>query len=487
MNKMDKRLLKNSFMQKLLQILIVLVLFAFVNGDTKSIYFIPIKASSICSEDIDLDGDIDIVVGHAVNPNIQNIGISFLTNNGFGLMECDSFYYDGSHSDVKVAFLDNDQQYDLITQTWDGQVSYVGIVFDFIENQNNTQAIPVPEYTETFSIGDVDNNSANDILFASHDGQFWGVLYNDGMGNFTNPEYHYVDNYYPIDLACRDLNDDGRDDVVVCAQKTEVYFSYPGGFELLLLETNDFKSDVFITDFDLDEDNDILTIDCFGGYTYVVMYNNLNDNTFERIDNFSFQQITSSYCVADFNNDNLPDILFHNSIASAYIIYFNKGDFQLGNPKIVPLGSTYEALKQTLSADIDGNGHNDIVTLCNYPFSRLIALFNDGNGNFVENPIVAVVENDITNSALTCYPNPFNTETNIQFTLKETAFVELSVYDLQGKQIAKLISRTMQGGAHFINWDGTDSNGYQCKKGIYFVYLTLERKSNFINKIIFNS
>jgi flagellar hook assembly protein FlgD len=44
----------------------------------------------------------------------------------------------------------------------------------------------------------------------------------------------------------------------------------------------------------------------------------------------------------------------------------------------------------------------------------------------------------------------------------------------------------MQGGAHFINWDGTDSNGYQCKKGIYFVYLTLERKSNFINKIIFN-
>jgi hypothetical protein len=481
---MNKRLLKNSFMQKLLQILIVFVLFAFVNGDNRSIYLVPVGAWSICAEDIDTDGDIDIVIGNLVHPNLQNSGISILKNNGFGLMECDSFDYYGAHRDVKLAFLDNNQQYDLITQTDDGQVSYVGIIFDFIENQNNTQAIPVPEYAETFATGDVDNDTAIDILFISDDGQFWGMLYNDGMGNFSAPEYHYVDDYYPIDLACGDLNDDGWDDVVVCGQKTEVYLSYPSGFDLLLLETDEFNSNVIITDFDIDGDNDIIAFDCFWGYTTVIMYNNLNDNTFERIDNFSFQQITSSYCVADFNNDYLPDVLFHNSIASAYVIYFNKGNFQLDNPKNVPLGSTYEALKQTLSADIDGNGHTDIVTLCNYPFSRLIALFNDGDGNFVENPIVAVVENELSHSGLTCCPNPFRIETNIQFTLKETAFVELSVYDLQGKQIAKLISRTIQGGAHFINWDGTDSNGYQCKKGIYFVYLTLERKSNFINKII---
>jgi len=300
------------------------------------------------------------------------------------------------------------------------------------------------------------------------------------------PEYHFVDDYYPNDIACGDLNDDGRNDVVVCGQSTEVYFSYPNGFEVLLLETNDFKSDVFITDFDLDGDNDIITISGMAGYTTVVMYNNLNDNTFERIDNFYFQQITSSFCISDFNNDNLPDILFHNSIASAYIIYFNKGDFQLGNPKIVPLGSTYEALKQTLSADIDGNGHNDIVTLCTYPFSRLIASFNDGNGNFVENPIVAVVENELSHSGLTCYPNPFRIETNIQFTLNETAFVELCIYNLHGKQVTKLISNTMPEGTHFINWGGTDSNGYQCNKSIYFIFLTLERKKIFTNRIIYN-
>jgi hypothetical protein len=483
---MDKRLLKNSFMQKLLQILIVFVLFAFVNGDNRSIYLVPIGAWSICAEDIDTDGDIDIVIGNLVHPNLQNSGISILKNNGFGLMECDSFDYYGAHRDVKLAFLDNNQQYDLITQTDDGQVSYVGIIFDFIENQNNTQAIPVPEYTETFSTGDVDNNSANDILFASHDGQFWGVLYNDGMGNFSNPEYHYVDNYYPIDLACRDLNDDGRDDVVVCAQKTEVYFSYPGGFELLQLETNDFKSNVFITDFDLDEDNDIITFSGIPGYTTVVMYNNLGSNTFERIDNFTLPQITHDYNVEDFNNDSFPDVLFRLGDDSGFIIYYNQSNFQLGHPFFIQMTGN---VRESTCNDIDNNGYKDIIAVygSNLPqYSVVKILFNDGNGHFSDDPIVSIFENKTDNFALKCYPNPFRTETNIQFTLKETAFVELSVYDLRGRQIAKLISRTMLGGAHFINWNGTDSKSYQCKKGIYFVYLTLERKSNFINKIIFN-
>jgi len=469
---MDKRFFKTSFMKKLLQIFIIFVLFAFAKGDTRSFYDVPRAASSIYSEDFDMDGDFDIIVGHYVNPNIQNIGISFLTNNGFGLMDCDSFYYAGFHSDVKVALLNNNQQSDLITQTWDGQDFYVGIIFDFIENQSNTQAIPVPEHIEPFAIGDVDNNSANDILFASQDGQFWGVIYNDGMGNFTNPEYHFVDDYYPNDIACGDLNDDGRNDVVVCGQSTEVYFSYPNGFDFLLLETNDFKSDVFITDFDLDGDNDIITISGMAGYTTVVMYNNLNDNTFERIDNLYFQQITSSYCISDFNNDNLPDILFHYSIASAYIIYFNKGDFQLGNPKIVPLGSTYEALKQTLSADIDGNGHNDIVTLCTYPFSRLIASFNDGNGNFVENPIVAVVENELSHSGLTCYPNPFSGSTKIRYTVENKAIIQLNIYNYAGQLIKSIDEGTQPKGTHFIEFDAKG-----LKDGIYLYSISINGKT----------
>jgi hypothetical protein len=475
---MDKRLLKNSFMQKLLQILIVFVLFAFVNGDNRSIYLVPIGAWSICAEDIDTDGDIDIVIGNLVHPNLQNSGISILKNNGFGLMECDSFDYYGAHRDVKLAFLDNNQQYDLITQTDDGQVSYVGIIFDFIENQNNTQAIPVPEYTETFSTGDVDNNSANDILFASHDGQFWGVLYNDGMGNFSNPEYHYVDNYYPIDLACRDLNDDGRDDVVVCAQKTEVYFSYPGGFELLQLETNDFKSNVFITDFDLDEDNDIITFSGIPGYTTVVMYNNLGSNTFERIDNFTLPQITHDYNVEDFNNDSFPDVLFRLGDDSGFIIYYNQSNFQLGHPFFIQM-SGY--VRESTCNDIDNNGYKDIASACasNNPQNSYVKiLFNDGDGGFVENPIVDVALKDMAKTNLICYPNPFSGSTKIRYNVENKANIQLNIYNYTGQLIKSIDKGTQPKGIHFIEFDAKG-----LKDGVYLYSIILNGKATETRKM----
>jgi len=459
-------------MKILLQIFIIFVLFAFVNGDNRSIYLVPVGAWSICAEDIDTDGDIDIVIGNLVHPNLQNSGISILKNNGFGLMECDSFDYYGAHRDVKLAFLDNNQQYDLITQTDDGQFSYVGIIFDFIENQNNPQSIPVPEYTETFSISDVDNNSANDILFASHDGQFWGVLYNDGMGNFSNPEYHYVDDYYPNDVACGDLNDDGRNDVVVCGQSTEVYFNYPDGFEVLLLENNDYKSNLFISDLDLDGDNDIITFSGNAGYTVVVMYNNQSNNTFERIDNFTLPQITHDYNVEDFDNDSLPDVLFRLGDDSGFIIYYNQSNFQLGHQFFIQM-SGY--VRESTCNDIDNNGYKDIIAVCGSflpQYSVVKILFNNGEGGFVENPIVAIAENDITHSGLTCYPNPFSGSTKIRYTIENKAIIQLNIYNYAGQLIKSIDEGLQLKGTHFIEFDAKG-----LKDGIYLYSIMIDGKS----------
>jgi hypothetical protein len=54
------------------------------------------------------------------------------------------------------------------------------------------------------------------------------------------------------------------------------------------------------------------------------------------------------------------------------------------------------------------------------------------------------------------YPNPFNPETTISFTLPEAMQVTLSVYDLQGRRVAELLSEPMSAGSHQIRWNAGD-------------------------------
>ena len=51
------------------------------------------------------------------------------------------------------------------------------------------------------------------------------------------------------------------------------------------------------------------------------------------------------------------------------------------------------------------------------------------------------------------YPNPFNPTTRIAFTLGKAGYTELTVYDINGKQVASLLSRFMASGDHEVNFD----------------------------------
>jgi len=65
------------------------------------------------------------------------------------------------------------------------------------------------------------------------------------------------------------------------------------------------------------------------------------------------------------------------------------------------------------------------------------------------------------------YPNPFNPETTINFTLKTSGFVSLKVYDLQGREVAELADGAYTSGTHSV-----DFNAANLASGVYICRLT---------------
>ncbi len=64
------------------------------------------------------------------------------------------------------------------------------------------------------------------------------------------------------------------------------------------------------------------------------------------------------------------------------------------------------------------------------------------------------------------YPNPFNPETNISFSLKEKSKVELKVYDMLGKEVCALTDKELNPGRHSYKFDAGNLSS-----GIYFYRL----------------
>ena len=75
------------------------------------------------------------------------------------------------------------------------------------------------------------------------------------------------------------------------------------------------------------------------------------------------------------------------------------------------------------------------------------------------------------------YPNPFNPETTISYQLPPTgqaanSQVNLTVYNLNGQIVRRLVKGNQPAGTYSVKWDGTDDRGVPVASGVYFYRLT---------------
>jgi len=65
------------------------------------------------------------------------------------------------------------------------------------------------------------------------------------------------------------------------------------------------------------------------------------------------------------------------------------------------------------------------------------------------------------------YPNPFNPETIIPYNLPENIFVNITIYDLLGRQVKTLVNQVQNAGFNSIQWNATNDYGEPVSAGIY--------------------
>ena len=81
-------------------------------------------------------------------------------------------------------------------------------------------------------------------------------------------------------------------------------------------------------------------------------------------------------------------------------------------------------------------------------------------------------------------PNPFSRSCLIRFALPRSGPVGLSVYDIAGRQVKRLVNGVLEAGFHQRVWDGRSDSGSMAPAGMYFYRLST-REGAQVRRMIF--
>ena len=438
-------------------------------------YTISPNTYSIQSGDFDNDGDNDIVVGH-INPGT----LSFCINNGDGLFE---LIYTLSLTGIAKCYflknLDDNPAKDAVIYSRNDITGFVTIIYNgeyqspYSYNLNININTPIP----AMNCGDFDGDSDYDLVFSSSGAgldNLWGVMYNLGDREFSEPEWFECPsqalNADFEKFECNDLDNNGLDDIIAFSfADTYIYYFSEDGFTVDSLDYQVTSSGMTSADFDNDEDYDIvithwpiMTLDNFK------IYENLGNQDFILHNNYC-ETLWGNPISCELNNDDLIDIV---TVGDEIKKYFNEGNLQFSEVYIQDYPDYGESWVKSSFSDFDCNGTQD-VAIIRYGIeeNNLTVLYNDGTGNFLEEPQVGIsnFEYQISNVKLKNYPNPFNPLTTISYDLPvNISNPVIEIFNIKGEKVREFpIITPSPAHSLSVTWDGTDNYRKPVSSGVY--------------------
>jgi hypothetical protein len=481
--------------KSMVRIFVLLSLLVYTLTIHASEYRVPKKPASVTVADINLDGYLDIVLGH----EIDGIGglVSILINDGFGKFTLiDSLITGAYETSIQTGYIDSNDKPDIVMLDYDTVSRSVtfGIIHDYGEFGFDSIAL-YPLYQQitiwNYSVNKLNNDTYDDIVFISHLSKLVGILYSDGVGRFSPPLIVNL-GFHPSGLAVGKINDDDRNDIAVSGNGNviKVFLTKPIGFDSISINVGPISLiDIKIEDINNDLKNEIIGVDggIPGTRKRIMVYSKDPSGIFQLSYSKWIDEAMAKIFVADLNNDSFNDIIYNatlyypNSnyeVFHTYILFNNKdGTFQ--DPVNYYTGICSHV---SYAADLDGNGWKDIITL-NYDFYNpppdtcsIHILFNDGTGTFQEDPVTDVTDEKPIPTEFELfqnYPNPFNNSSVIKYSLPTSSKVIIKVFDIMGTEIETLINEEKPSGTYEITWNATN-----LPSGVYFYRI---QSGNFID------
>ncbi|MEM6719226.1 MAG: T9SS type A sorting domain-containing protein [Bacteroidota bacterium] len=352
---------------------------------------VEITAGDILVNDIDNDGDLDLVMSVSSGFWTGNHILCFLNDGNANFTER-TINYTQSNEHLQILDYDNDGNKDLVVK----QGNCCLVLFTNDGNLNFTATeLTNDADLESMRIVDFDNDGDLDIsvVFSSlSNSDFFGFYINDGSGNFTLFSLENLEQGERIQSL--DYNNDGMIDFLVTSSAFDDPRLYEnigsGSFNLTILDDSFVSpTSFYIDDIDNDGLKDVISTSSNEGE--LVLWHNTGSFNFTKtvIDN---TELLISYAhVDDINGDGHKDILISTFgfNEGEVLLYTNDGNLNFSKSTLFAV----TGVERAFATDLNNDTHLDIIiTRPAGSNGQIFYYLNDGNGNYQQQYVDAIPE-----------------------------------------------------------------------------------------------
>lgn len=205
-----------------------------------------------------------------------------------------------------------------------------------------------------------------------------------------------------------------------------------------------------------------------GGYNLTPEYTYY----FTQAEKDAFRQIYSTNY--DFTGDGFPEFYVYSSYTTIYNYYGFKIFDLVNNVTLFEVIDPNFIYDYSGIMDVDSDGMLELIvsrytvpgTYYKQWFSYSTGISNAGLESSKTIPKEFLLEQN--------FPNPFNSQTNIKYLISEEANVELTIFDIGGSIVKRLVNEYQSAGEYSTHWDGKNEFGINVTSGTYFYELRID-------------